>query len=572
MQPVRRKTHQSHAWRSLFKKQFHKTKLCRYYNIGQCRYGQDCPFAHDASELSVAPDLTKTTLCEAWAAGNCHLPSSQCQFAHGEEELRVTAAFSSSTLCKRRGGKDDHGEGGYVYEPQQVTQEPMAPMNVGLITPQNEAGWPQEANGMTAACPGRDEDVGMLPMNLGLHTPSGSPWPHQARGLMPDFHQDAPRESFSPPSGGKGNRRPQKKQAGQNGGSAAVVHLADHLLDDASAEPARRRTGPGRSSAMLPRSSGSGWTPQNAGGAWPQPAPSPHVASARYQDQGFDRGGGYPEALPSAPPTMPLGGPPLPTPSHIPVSQMFGLPLREEAPTTADLEKPTDIPDLIARCASALADAQTATPGSLASLSSASPIRWARTPSSAASPERTEGLWDRTPSPTVSPALSPRRRKSDPAYVEPIGMVTFRELPEEERIPQEPPGSPEVRWARTPSTVASPSVSPPRRVGGGLRLTHRGPPAPADLHRLDDIFRAVTREQGAASSAASGTASGSDVPWNGAPWAGPNGPPPPGPHAVPTPLGATLGSPWGGAAQAFERIVERLPQGQEPLRGETQAR
>jgi len=548
MQPARRKTHQSHAWRALFKKQFHKTKLCRYYNLGQCRYGQDCPFAHDQSELAVAPDLTKTTICEAWLAGQCRLPPEQCQYAHGEEELRVTPAFSTSTLCKRRSGQDGNGD-----ELEQASQPQGAPVSVGYLGNRSDPSWAPEVGGMGMTHPGQEEEAPVLPVGLGLQgAVGGALWSHDGSGLMPDFHRAPVRESYSPPASGKGNRRKNRVQAGGNI-DRSVVHLADHLV----AEEGTQRKGGGkkRSSAMLPRNSG--WMPPNAAAPWPGPAAMQ----------------GVPASMPAA-----TTGASVPAPSHVPVPQMFGMAIPDgpvpDTAARADFDKSVDMKELIARCTTVLADAQTATPGSLASLSSASPMRWVRTPSSAASPERTEGgFWDHTPSPTLSPTLSPRR-KSLPAYVEPIGMVTFRELPEEERIQQEPPGSPEVRWARTPSTVASPSVSPPRRVGGGIRLTHRGPPAPAELHRLDDIFRAVTREQG-------GAASGSDAPWGTMPWpAAPGGPiqPSPGPQVVSPPLGV-LGSPWGGAAQAFERILEGLPQAQESLGvlqhgdgGETRAR
>mmetsp|Transcript_1582 Transcript_1582/g.4813 ORF Transcript_1582/g.4813 Transcript_1582/m.4813 type:complete len:514 (-) Transcript_1582:165-1706(-) len=512
MQSARRKTHQSHAWRSLFKKQFHKTKLCRYYNVGQCRYGTECPFAHSQSELSVAPDLTKTTMCEAWLAGHCSRPLGQCQFAHGEEELRVTPAFGNSTLCKRRTGKDSQDS--EFGEPEQVTPISLAPYGAGLVAAQHDSNWPPEAMGITATSPGADE-VGGLPLTFGLLSPSGGalPWPHAADGLMPDFPLGASQESFF--------------QANNSDKSTAVVHLADHLLaEDTDPPPRPASSRAARASAMLPRTSG--WLPPSSASPWP------------------------PSAIVGVPPQVPAPGPSVPVPTQIPVPQMFGLPDTAD-PSLADHAKAMELATRIA----ALADAQTATPGSLtSSLSCSSPLRWARTPSSAASPERTQGLWDRTPSPP-----SPRR-KSSPAYVDPIGTVTFRELPEEDRV-QEPPLSPEVRWARTPST------SPPRRVGGGLRFTNRGPP---DLHRLGDIFQAASGDQGA---------SGSDSAAWGAAWPSPPGVPHPGfaggdggsegPHTVPIPLGATLGSPWGGAAQAFERILENLPQGREPS-GETAAR
>ena len=40
----------------------------------------------------VAPDLTKTTLCEAWLGGTSSLCPEQCPYAHGDEEHAFRAA------------------------------------------------------------------------------------------------------------------------------------------------------------------------------------------------------------------------------------------------------------------------------------------------------------------------------------------------------------------------------------------------------------------------------------------------------------------------------------------------
>lgn len=92
---------QSHAWRSLFRKQFNKTKMCSFFRSGECKYGADCTYAHDANDLTIAPDLTKTTMCDEWQKGCCQKKAEDCQFAHGTEDLRVTPAFGASFLRKR---------------------------------------------------------------------------------------------------------------------------------------------------------------------------------------------------------------------------------------------------------------------------------------------------------------------------------------------------------------------------------------------------------------------------------------------------------------------------------------
>lgn len=89
----------------LFRRQFKKTTMCRFFTAGKCKSGNSCAFAHTAEELHVAPDLTKTSLCTAWLNGDCSKSSKQCQFAHGAQELRMTPLFKTS-LPMRTGGAE----------------------------------------------------------------------------------------------------------------------------------------------------------------------------------------------------------------------------------------------------------------------------------------------------------------------------------------------------------------------------------------------------------------------------------------------------------------------------------
>jgi len=438
-QPLHRKVHQSHAWRSLFKKQFHKTKLCRYYSVGQCRYGEDCPFAHSQSELTVPPDLTKTTLCKAWLSGTCTFLAEQCPYAHGEEELRTTPVFGTSSLCKRRSSQDAPST-----EAAEGTE--LEPRCMGPPDPPAVRGWPP------------------LPDLMSRGAPHGPGRPQDSCGK--------PCQQWSEPD-----------EASRREPLTAVVHLADFLeARQGGASVAQREDGALSATEWAVRPPPAAWGPvepvpvANAGPVSPAAAAQPPAeATKAIAAVGLTTGAS------------------VPTPSHVPVPQLFGEQHTPERVAMPEHEKLTGVlqvgqrdheSDLAALCAS-LADAQTATPGSLLS---ASPMRsgWARTPSSAASPERTSPVcWARTPSPTASPILSPRR-KASPAYVAPTGTVHFHGLPQR---PQELPGSPEVRWARTPSTVASPSLSPQRRVGID---SVRALPGQADLPRLDDIFNAAT--------------------------------------------------------------------------------
>jgi len=79
---------------SLYKTQFRKTKLCKYYANGICNKAENCKFAHGEAELSILPDLKKTALCQDFARGTCSLSAEQCEFAHGPGELRKSPAFS----------------------------------------------------------------------------------------------------------------------------------------------------------------------------------------------------------------------------------------------------------------------------------------------------------------------------------------------------------------------------------------------------------------------------------------------------------------------------------------------
>jgi len=95
--PVSSKGQEMQGWKGeLFRRQFMKTTLCRFHAMGKCSKGKSCPFAHEPSELSVAPDLRKTSVCAAWMVGECLKSSKHCQFAHGAQELRMTPLFKVS--------------------------------------------------------------------------------------------------------------------------------------------------------------------------------------------------------------------------------------------------------------------------------------------------------------------------------------------------------------------------------------------------------------------------------------------------------------------------------------------
>lgn len=66
---------------------FHKTKMCRFNQIGMCTRGNLCRFAHGSLDMNPLPDLSRTKLCaELINTGQCSDP--KCKFAHTRRELR----------------------------------------------------------------------------------------------------------------------------------------------------------------------------------------------------------------------------------------------------------------------------------------------------------------------------------------------------------------------------------------------------------------------------------------------------------------------------------------------------
>jgi len=76
-----------------------RTKLCKFYPLGECKRGKRCAFAHDESALREQPDLKKTSLCQNMLEGFCE-NGNDCVYAHSNEELRIVeeaAELNSAT-------------------------------------------------------------------------------------------------------------------------------------------------------------------------------------------------------------------------------------------------------------------------------------------------------------------------------------------------------------------------------------------------------------------------------------------------------------------------------------------
>lgn len=75
---------------------FRKTKMCTFFQQGNCQRGAACAFAHGQVELNTKPDLSKTKMCPYMnKAGQCpHGP--ECTFAHKEVDLRKGVDHNSN--------------------------------------------------------------------------------------------------------------------------------------------------------------------------------------------------------------------------------------------------------------------------------------------------------------------------------------------------------------------------------------------------------------------------------------------------------------------------------------------
>jgi len=75
-----------------------KTTMCYFFERGQCSKGDRCTHAHTSDQLNRRPDLKKTSLCKAFAQGNCF--KDNCQYAHGPKELQGTMTFFKTKMCR----------------------------------------------------------------------------------------------------------------------------------------------------------------------------------------------------------------------------------------------------------------------------------------------------------------------------------------------------------------------------------------------------------------------------------------------------------------------------------------
>ena len=77
-----------------FKAKF-KTEKCKYWDLNQnCRYGENCAFAHGSSEIrqKIIPSMNyKTKKCRQFFENGFCLYGSRCQFLHKDENLPISS-------------------------------------------------------------------------------------------------------------------------------------------------------------------------------------------------------------------------------------------------------------------------------------------------------------------------------------------------------------------------------------------------------------------------------------------------------------------------------------------------
>eukprot|EP00928_Gymnodinium_smaydae_P084190 TRINITY_DN6744_c0_g1_i1.p1 TRINITY_DN6744_c0_g1~~TRINITY_DN6744_c0_g1_i1.p1 ORF type:complete len:318 (-),score=49.52 TRINITY_DN6744_c0_g1_i1:341-1219(-) len=83
---------------SALQQQYHKTKLCRFNQMGRCYLGENCYFAHTIDDLQSPPSLKKTKLCNNFFRHQC--TKRDCNYAHGYKELRSTDVMYKTSYCR----------------------------------------------------------------------------------------------------------------------------------------------------------------------------------------------------------------------------------------------------------------------------------------------------------------------------------------------------------------------------------------------------------------------------------------------------------------------------------------
>lgn len=107
------------AYQSTQRQQRNTRPLCRFFNNGFCKFGEDCNFSHElpasssvdaavagvaSSTAIVSTESNSTPLCRYFARGKCRYGDS-CMFSHD-----LLSTGSSSAVCMEASTAEDQGQ------------------------------------------------------------------------------------------------------------------------------------------------------------------------------------------------------------------------------------------------------------------------------------------------------------------------------------------------------------------------------------------------------------------------------------------------------------------------------
>eukprot|EP00429_Kryptoperidinium_foliaceum_P005555 CAMPEP_0176021384 /NCGR_PEP_ID=MMETSP0120_2-20121206/10382_1 /TAXON_ID=160619 /ORGANISM="Kryptoperidinium foliaceum, Strain CCMP 1326" /LENGTH=334 /DNA_ID=CAMNT_0017354497 /DNA_START=64 /DNA_END=1068 /DNA_ORIENTATION=- len=79
-----------------------KTKLCRFFQRGDCERGEACSYAHGRQQIRPQPDLYRTQLCHDFlGTGFCRFGEA-CRYAHRMDDMRPVDKLKPLKLPPRR--------------------------------------------------------------------------------------------------------------------------------------------------------------------------------------------------------------------------------------------------------------------------------------------------------------------------------------------------------------------------------------------------------------------------------------------------------------------------------------
>eukprot|EP00420_Gonyaulax_spinifera_P036213 CAMPEP_0197883414 /NCGR_PEP_ID=MMETSP1439-20131203/10249_1 /TAXON_ID=66791 /ORGANISM="Gonyaulax spinifera, Strain CCMP409" /LENGTH=163 /DNA_ID=CAMNT_0043503133 /DNA_START=54 /DNA_END=542 /DNA_ORIENTATION=+ len=104
-------------------RQLVKTRFCKHFRRGYCRYQDKCAYAHTSEELMPRPNLMKTKICMSFLSGRCS--NDECTYAHGLMELRQVPEQAGGDLQSRSLSPPLSQHGGHSQ-----TQLPVQPLHL----------------------------------------------------------------------------------------------------------------------------------------------------------------------------------------------------------------------------------------------------------------------------------------------------------------------------------------------------------------------------------------------------------------------------------------------------------